>query len=187
VLHPHFLSICLASEYMFRLCGVPVSVLSSFHTPHHLLSVYTRQRDSVCVKVALLSRVIIAACRAIIPLSSVVAGLLERYMFVYCLVSLRLEWESLGGTIKMALHYYEVLYRGVILYVIHIMTRPAIDHSLLGRTVTLARPLSPSVQNLANTRLRNLWVYSTRSHHDLSCCLPVMADSSSTPHIRSNS
>jgi hypothetical protein len=28
-----------------------------------------------------------AVCRAIIPLSSVVAGLLERYMFVYCLVS----------------------------------------------------------------------------------------------------
>jgi hypothetical protein len=27
----------------------------------------------------------------------------------------------------MALHYYEVLYRGVILFVIHIMTRPAID------------------------------------------------------------
>jgi len=88
-----------------------------------------------------------AVCRAITPLPSVVAGLLERYMFVYCLVSLRLEWETLGGTIKMALHYYEVLYRGVILYVIHIMTRPAIDHSLVGRAVTLARPLSPSAES----------------------------------------
>jgi hypothetical protein len=83
------------------------------------------------------------------------AGLLERYMFVYCLVSAP-GMGNIRKDNKMALHYYEVLYHGVILYVIHIMTRPAIDHSLVGRAVTLARPLSPSVQNLANIRLRNL-------------------------------
>jgi hypothetical protein len=45
------------------------------------LSVYTRQRDSVCVKVALLSRVIVPY-GGIIPLSSIMAGLLERHVCV---------------------------------------------------------------------------------------------------------
>src|SRR5277367_5379698 len=71
-LHPHFLSICPASLYLFGLCGVPVLVLSSFHTWHRLLSVYTRKRDSVCVTVTLLSRVIMPY-RSIIPLSSFMA------------------------------------------------------------------------------------------------------------------
>jgi hypothetical protein len=103
----------ISSPSVWRLCTCSGSVAywflscPGFHTTHCLCSVYTRQRDSVCVKVALLSRVIVPY-GSIIPLSSIMAGLLEIYVLVYCLVSLRLEWEILGGTIKngIALLFY---------------------------------------------------------------------------------
>lgn len=76
------------------------------------------------------------------------AGLLERYEFMHCLVSLRLEWEILG-TIKMALHYYKVLYCGIVLHMIDIVTGPATHRKASCEPLTtLACPLSPALPSL---------------------------------------